>query len=85
MNVEAGGRLRLASIAAFATPSAAGRVILVLVRLLVHPARLHRWPTLLTLEHSNLVAQFPNGFGLLQQPFLQFGILASKLVETRDQ
>ena len=72
MNVEAGGLRRLASIAAFTTSSTAGLVVLVLVRLLVHPARLHHRPTLLTLEHGNFVSQLPNGFGLLQHSFLQF-------------
>ena len=83
MNVEAGGLCRLARIVPFATPFAAARVIL--VRLLVHPARLHRRPTLLTLEHGNLVPHPPNGFGLLQHLFLQFGVLGSKMIQTRDQ
>ena len=68
MNVEAGGLRRLARIGAFSTTPAAGLVIL--VRLLVHPARLHHRPTLLTFEHGNFVSQLPNGFGLLQHLFL---------------
>ncbi|WP_299158419.1 hypothetical protein, partial [Accumulibacter sp.] len=53
--------------------AAAGLAIL--IRPLVHPARLHHRPTLLTLEHGNFVPQLPNGFGLLQHLFLQFGVL----------
>ncbi len=65
MNIQTDALRRLTRRAAFATPSAVALVIL--VRLLVHPARLHLRPTLLTLEHGNLVSQLPNGFSLLQR------------------
>lgn len=77
MNVEAGPLRRLAGMAPIATLFAAALVILVLVRLLVHPARLHGRPTLLLLEHGSVVAQLPNGCGLLQHLFLQFRVPAS--------